>query len=102
MSPDTLPTYLLDLDIGGRQATIEETSSERVWRSGESVKIVLSPLDTAPAQTLYEARGAWAALRFAQRPPSGVTVRLYHADTKLPLVVPVFPTVAPEILIPRR
>jgi len=100
-SADSLPTFLLDLDVGGRQGTIEDTPQEHMWRAGDSVKVILSPLDTAQARTLYTAGGAWAGLRFAQRPPAGVRVRVYHPDTKIELAMPVFPGSAPEILIPR-
>jgi type VI secretion system protein ImpL len=101
ISPDTLPTHLLDLEVGGRQATIDETGQEHVWRSGDSIKVILSPLDTASERTLYVAGGAWAALRFAQSQPAGIKVRIYHPDTKLELTVPAFPITAPEILVPR-
>jgi type VI secretion system protein ImpL len=102
ISPDTLPTHLLDLEVGGRQATIDETGQEHLWRSGDSVRVILSPLDTAQERTLYAAGGSWAALRFAQHQPAGIKVRIYHPDTKLELMVPrVIPIKAPEILIPR-
>jgi hypothetical protein len=101
VSPDTLPTYLLDLEVGGRQATLEQEPQQHFWRAGDSVKVVLSPLDTTRGHTLYAAGGAWAGLRFAQKPPVGMTVRVFHPDTKLELTVPPFPAVAPEILIPR-
>lgn len=101
ISADSLPTYLLDLEVGGRQATIEDTPLEHMWRAGDSVRVILSPLDTAKARTLYAAGGTWAGLRFAQRPPTGMIVRAYHPDTKIELAVPVFPGSAPEILIPR-
>jgi type VI secretion system protein ImpL len=102
ISPDTLPTHLLDLEVGGRQATIDEAGQEHLWRSGDSVKVILSPLDTASERTLYAAGGSWAALRFAQNQPAGIKVRIYHPDTKLELIVPrIIPITAPEILIPR-
>jgi type VI secretion system protein ImpL len=101
ISPDTLPNYLLDLDIGGRQTTLDDSAIEHTWRMGDSVKVILSPLDTSSARTLYAAGGNWAAVRFVRAAPQGMTVRVYHPDTKLELSVPEFPRVAPEILVPR-
>jgi hypothetical protein len=101
ISPDTLPNYLLDLDIGGRQAAVDESALEHTWRAGDSVRVILSPLDTSPTRTLYAAGGNWAAVRFLRAAPQGMTVRVYHPDTKLELSVPEFPVVAPEIFIPR-
>jgi type VI secretion system protein ImpL len=101
MSMDTLPTYLLDLDIGGRQATVDESTQEHQWRAGDSLKVVLTPLDTATARTLFAAGGAWGMLRFAQNPPAGMKIRVYHPDTKIELGLPVFPATAPEILVLR-
>lgn len=101
ITPDTLPNYLLDLDIGGRLATVDESALEHSWRAGEPVKVVLSPLDTSSARTLYSAGGSWAAIRLLQAAPKGMTVRVYDPDTKLELSLPVFPAVAPEILVPR-
>ena len=91
----------MDLEVGGRQATIEDTPHEHMWRARDSVKVILSPLDTTQARTLYAAGGAWAGLRFAQQPLAGMKVRVYHPDTKMELALPVFPGSAPEILIPR-
>jgi type VI secretion system protein ImpL len=101
ISPDTLPNYLLDLDVGGRQATVDENAIEHLWRAGDSVKVILSPLDTSSARTLYAAGGNWAAVRFLRAAPAGMSVKAYHPETKLELQVPVFPAVAPEILVPR-
>jgi hypothetical protein len=40
-------------------------------------------------------------VRLAQTRPANLTVKFYHPDTKIELVLPVFPATAPEILIPR-
>ena len=76
---------------------------EHMWRSGDSVRVVLSPLDgDGTESTLYAAGGAWALLRFVSNPPEGIAVRLYHPDTKVEMPIVRFPASAPEIQTTRR
>ena len=97
---DSLPLGLLELQIGARQGAIEETPLEHSWRSGDSVKVVVTPFDTARSRVLFAAGGTWAALRFAQARPAGVAVRFFEPDTKLERVLPTFPATAPELVGP--
>ena len=78
-----------------------EGTQEQPWRYGDSVRVVMTPYDSARARELFVAGGGWSVLRLSQRPPQGLAVKLYHPDTRIELRVPYFPITAPDILIPR-
>lgn len=92
---------LLQLHVGARELTIDDSEHDESWRYGDSVTVVLTPLDTSKARPMFAARGGWALLRFAQQPRGLARVRFYHPDTKVGLVLPAFPTSAPELVVPR-
>ena len=94
---DSLPTALVEVQVGRRVLGLEEAPQAVLWRSGERVSVVLTPFDTAKARTLLELGGPWAALRFAQK-PGNIAVKLFHPDTRLELALPAFPTSAPSIV----
>jgi type VI secretion system protein ImpL len=98
---DTLPLALLEVRVGARQIGLEEAPQPIMWRSGDSVNVVITPFDTATARSILAAGGPWAAFRFAQQSGS-VDARLYHPQTRTELPLPVFPVTAPEVLILRQ
>ena len=87
----------LQVRVGARDMSIEESAQAARWSPGDSVAVTLAPFDTSSARPLLAAGGWWAALRAAQR-PSGLSVRLYHPETKVETPLPAFPWSAPEIL----
>jgi hypothetical protein len=94
---DSVPLALLELQIGQRVNSVEETPIEHFWRAGDSVKVTLTPFDTARSRTLFAAGGMWGMLRLAQTKPSGIDVRFFDPDTKIELPLPAFPATAPEL-----
>lgn len=90
----------LEVRVGARDMSVEESAQAVRWTPGDSVLVILAPFDTTSARPLLAAGGWWGALRAAQR-PSGLSVRLYHPETKVETPLPAFPWSAPEIL-PRR
>lgn len=99
---DTMPMALLELQLGQRLSSVEELDTEHSWRSGDSVKVILTPFDTARARTLFAAAGTWGIVRLAQAKPMGVRVRFFDPDTKIEVMLPVFPATAPDLAAPPR
>jgi type VI secretion system protein ImpL len=95
---DSLPMALLELQVGARQSTVEETPSEWHWRAGDSIRVEITPFDTARSRTLFTTAGSWGALRFARSRPSGMTIRFFTPETKLERPLPAFPATAPDLL----
>lgn len=91
----------LQVRVGAREMSIEESAQAVPWTPGDSVIVTLSPFDTTSARPRLAAGGWWAALRAAQR-PAGLSVRLYHPRAKIEIPLPVFPSSAPAIVQPRR
>jgi type VI secretion system protein ImpL len=92
---------VLELQIAGRPLPVEDTEIDESWRYGDSLKVVTPRMDTTGTRTLFATGGGWSVLRFVQQKEVDVPIRFFHPETKTELVVPAFPTVAPEILIPR-
>lgn len=99
---DSMPLALLELQLGQRLNSVEESQTEHFWRAGDSVKVILTPFDTARARTLFAAAGNWGILRMASEKPAGITVRFFDPDTKIELALPVFPATAPDLAAPSR
>jgi type VI secretion system protein ImpL len=99
--PDSVPMEEVEVLIGPRRVALVDGVRDQPWRYGDSVRVVLTPFDTAQTREVFAAGGNWSALRFAQRPPPNLTVTLFHPDTKMEVRVPYFPITAPDILIPR-
>lgn len=99
---DTSALALVELQLGSRVNTVEETPTEHFWRSGDSVKVVLTPFDTARSRILFASAGTWGILRLAQSKPSGIQVRFFDPDTKVEIPLPVFPATAPDLSAPPR
>jgi hypothetical protein len=89
-----LPEYSLMLHAGADDL-------EQRWRYGDSVHVATAVDSLGNEKPIY-VRGAWAPLRYARMPKdSTASIRFFHPDTKLELVLPVFPVMAPEIVVPR-
>jgi type VI secretion system protein ImpL len=75
---------------------------EQPWRYGDSVHVATAVDSLGNGRPVY-VRGGWAPLRYAiGTRDSTATIRFFHPDTKIELALPsTFPSVAPEILIPR-
>jgi type VI secretion system protein ImpL len=99
---DTVPLALLELQLGQRLNTVEETPTEHFWRAGDSVKVVLTPFDTARARVLYASAGTWGILRLARSGIAGLQVRFFDPETKVELTLPTFPATAPDLAQPPR
>jgi hypothetical protein len=90
----------VELEVGGRVLPLDEGEREERWQFGDSVRVVRS--DLAGTQTVFSAAGGWSLLQLLQHGGSHLRVRAFHADTKAEVAMPaVFPTTAPEILVPR-
>jgi hypothetical protein len=88
----------VELHVGGRILPLDEAEREERWEYGDTVRVALDDADT-PA---FASAGGWSILQLMQRASGHVKVRVFHPDTKLELPVPAgFPTVAPEISLPR-
>jgi type VI protein secretion system component VasK len=98
---DSLNTASVDVRIGDRQVALDHTAQSFVWKSGDAITAVLTPLDPSLARTLASYAGPWAALRFL-RHPSGMDVKLFHPETNMPLTLPLFPVSAPDIVVLRN
>ncbi|HYC53261.1 MAG TPA: type VI secretion protein IcmF/TssM N-terminal domain-containing protein [Gemmatimonadaceae bacterium] len=98
---DSLPSALVEVQVGRKLLGLEEAVQPVTWRSGERVSVVLTPFDTSKVRTLLDLGGPWAALRFAQK-PGNISVKLYHPDTHAELALPVFPTAAPGLYVQQR
>jgi hypothetical protein len=73
---------------------------EERWRYGDSLHVA-TRVDSLGNETPVYAGGGWAPLRHLMADSSSV-IRYFHPQTKIELVVPpVFPAVAPEIIVPR-
>ncbi len=95
--PDSVALAQVELRVGGRAVFVSEEPETALWRSGDSVSVILTPYDTSMARTLLSHGGAWGAFRLAQR-PGRIGVRLFHPYTRLELRLPFFPATAPEIV----
>ena len=101
-SMDSMPSALFELQIAERLNSVEETPLEHFWRAGDSVKVIITPFDTSRSRPLFAVAGTWGALRLAQAAPAGVSVRFFDPDTKIELMLPVFPATAPDLAAPPR
>jgi hypothetical protein len=97
---DSLNDAALDMRIGERQASLDNTVQSFAWMSGDAISVDLSPFDGTPTRLLASYAGPWAAVRLAQR-PAGLGITLFHPETNLPVVLPSFPVAAPEIVVLR-
>jgi type VI secretion system protein ImpL len=89
-----LPEYNLLIHAGDQDL-------EQRWRYGDSVHVA-TLVDSLGNEKAVYVRGAWAPLRYARmKRDSTATIRFFHPDTKLELMLPVFPVMAPEIVVPR-
>jgi type VI secretion system protein ImpL len=89
-----LPEYSLLVHAG-------DEDLEQRWRYGDSVHVA-TLVDSLGNEKAVYVRGPWAPLRYARtKRDSTATIRFFHPDTKLELMLPVFPVVAPEVLVPR-
>jgi type VI secretion system protein ImpL len=91
----------LELQVGGRALPVEDAEIDESWRYGDSVKVVTPQLDTIGTKTVFATAGGWSLLRFVQQRAADVPIRFFHPETKTELKLPVFPTIAPEIIAPR-
>ena len=91
-----LPEYSLLVRSGD-----EGGETEQRWRYGDSVHVATLVDSLGNERPIY-VRGAWAPLRYltTKRDTTG-SIRFFHPETKIELVLPVFPVMAPEILVPR-
>jgi type VI secretion system protein ImpL len=92
---------ILELEIAGRRLPVEDAEIDEWWRYGDSVKVETPALDTTGMRTIYATGGGWSALRFVRQKAADVPIRFYHPQTKIELVMPEFPTSAPDIILPR-
>lgn len=92
---------VLELQIAGRPLPVEDTEIDEMWRYGDSLKVVTPRMDTTGTNTVFATGGGWSVLRFVQQQGREVPIRFFHPETKTELILPKFPTIAPEILIPR-
>lgn len=83
-------------------AETPDDAREVRWRHGDSVQVATS-VDSLGNGTPIYARGEWAPLRYVMaRRESTSTIRFFHPETKIELLVPaMFPSVAPEIVTSR-
>jgi hypothetical protein len=102
LAADSLPAALLELQIGSRMNSVEETPTEHFWRAGDSVKVVLTPFDTARARTLYATAGTWGILRLVRSGAAGLQFRFFDPETKVEVPMPAFPATAPDLAQPPR
>jgi hypothetical protein len=71
------------------------------WRYGDSLHVA-TLVDSLGNERRQYQRGGWAPLRHViARADTTASIRFFHPDTKIELVLPAFPVTAPEILVPR-
>jgi type VI secretion system protein ImpL len=88
------------LVTGVRSLLIDDNSHEGIWGFGEAVKVIPAGGD-ASAKPAFVATGWWGLVELAAL-QKDVVIRIYHPDTKVPLTLPIFPQVAPDIPLPPR
>lgn len=83
---------------------LEEPGDARevAWSYGDSLHVA-TQVDSLGRATEVYARGGWAPIRYAMtNADSASTLKFFHPETKIELQLPQgFPSVAPEIIVPR-
>jgi hypothetical protein len=89
-----LPRYTLLVRHG-------EENREVQWQYGDSLHVATA-VDSLGNERRTYAKGGWAPLRYlmSQRDTT-LSVKFFHPETKIEKVLPVFPVIAPEIVLPR-
>jgi len=85
------------LDIGSRGVPVDAEPHEEGWVYSEPITLAASTSDSPVVKAVFASPGGWSILRLATRNDPDVRVRLYHPDTKIELMLPVFPSAAPDI-----
>jgi len=73
------------------------------WKYGDSVHVSTLVDSLGNANPVY-VHGGWAPLRHAviMRADTTTSIRFFHPDTKIEVMLPVFPVFAPEIVVPKQ
>jgi type VI secretion system protein ImpL len=90
------PGASAELTVGDRTTLVNDSAQVGVWGYGERITVKSGDLGT---QT-FASSTPWSIIELARK-QGDIGVTIYHADTKIPLAIPIFPQVAPDLVIRR-